>query len=136
MPFEPQELIVHVNDVPWSPMGEGSWGKILRACPETGAWTIFFKQEAGSFAPPHKHLAAADFYVLEGCIEYRGGVARGGDFAREPLNAVHEKTVFSEETLYLFTSYGPMAMYGPDGSIAGIFDAEGLQALIDARDKA
>ncbi len=52
------------------------------------------------------------------------------------MNAVHEKTTFPEETIYLFASYGPMAMYGPDGSIIGIFDAEGLRAMADAHDKA
>jgi anti-sigma factor ChrR (cupin superfamily) len=136
MPFEPEEMIVNVDDLPWTPMGEGSWGKVLRTCSETGMWTIMFKQEAGSFAPPHKHLAPADFYVLEGCIEYRGGVARKGHFARECLNAIHEKTVFTEDTIYLFTSYGPMAMLGPDGNIAGILDAEALQGQIDAREGA
>jgi len=131
MPFEPSELIIDVDSLPWTPMGPGSWGKILRTCAETGTWTIMFKQEAGSFAPPHKHLAPADFYVLRGCIEYRGGVATAGHFAREPLNAVHEKTSFPEETIYLFTSYGPLAMYGPAGEIAGLLDAEALQALIE-----
>jgi anti-sigma factor ChrR (cupin superfamily) len=131
MPFEPTELVIDVDELPWVPMGVGSWGKVLRTCPETGAWTIMFKQEAGSFAPPHKHLAAADFYVLEGRIEYRGGVATAGHFAREPLNAVHEKTTFPEETIYLFTSYGPMAMYGPDGNIESVLDAELLQRLIE-----
>lgn len=131
MSFEPVETIINTDDLPWTPMGEGSWGKVLRTCPETGTWTILFKQEAGSFAPPHRHLAAADFYVLRGCIEYRGGVAKAGHFAREPMNAVHERTTFPEETVYLFTSYGPMAMYGPDGNIAGIFDAETLQGFMD-----
>lgn len=131
MPFEPSELVLDVDALPWAPMGVGAWGKVLRTCPETGAWTIMFKQEAGSFAPPHKHLAPADFYVLQGRIEYRGGVATTGHFAREPLNAVHEKTTFPEETLYLFTSYGPLAMYGPDGQIAGVLDAEALEALIE-----
>lgn len=132
MPSEPTELIVNVDDLPWLPMGEGAWGKVLRTCPETGAWTVMFKQEAGTVAPPHKHLAAADFYVLEGCIEYRGGVAKAGHFAREPLNAIHERTTFSEETIYLFTSYGPLAMYGPDGKIARILDSESLQAMVEA----
>ena len=126
MSFEPTELIVDVDAMTWMPMGPGAWGKVLRTCSETGTWTIMFKQEAGSFAPPHKHLAAADFYVVSGRIEYRGGVTPTGFFAREPLNAIHQKTMFPEETIYLFTSYGPMAMYGPDGEIAGIFDAEGL----------
>ena len=136
MPLEPTELIVNVNDLPWTPMGVGAWGKILRVCGETGAWTIMFKQEAGSFAPPHKHLAAAEFYVLEGCIEYRGGVAKAGHYAREPLGALHERTRFPEETVYLFTSYGALALYGPQGEVAGIMDAETFQAMLDARDRA
>jgi len=124
MSFQPEELNIDVDTLPWMPMSEGGFGKVLRACPETGTWTVLFKQEAGSHAPPHKHLAPADFYVLKGRIEYRGGTATAGHFAREPMGAVHEKTSFPEETLYLFTSYGPLAMYGADGQIAGVTDAE------------
>jgi hypothetical protein len=83
-----------------------------------------FKQAAGTSAPPHKHLAPADFYVLTGCIEYRGGVAKAGYFAREPMGAEHAQTSFPEETIYLFTSYGPLAIFGSDGKIASITDAE------------
>jgi len=133
MPFDPQELIINVDDLPWMPTSDGGWGKVLRACPETGAWTVMFRQEAGSFVPPHKHLAPADFYVLKGCIEYRGGVAKAGHFAREPMGAVHERTSFPEETLYLFTSYGPLALYGPEGEIVGVTDAEVMSKLLEAQ---
>ena len=129
MASQPDELLINTDDLEWTPMGEGSWGRILRVCRETGQWTILFKQEAGSSAPPHRHLAPADFYVLSGCIEYRGGVAKAGHFGREPLGAVHERTAFPEETIYLFTSYGPLAMYGPQGEIVGTIDAEVLEAL-------
>ena len=131
MPLQSEELLINTNDLPWKPMGEGAWGKVLRVCPETGAWTVLFKQEAGSSVPPHKHLAAADFYVLSGCLEYRGGVAKAGHFGREPLGAIHQRTSFSEETIYLFTSYGALAMYGPDGSIVGVTDAEVMQAIAE-----
>ena len=134
MTFVPVELVVDTEELPWIPMGEGAWGKILRTCAETGAWTVLFKQAAGTHAPPHKHLGAADFYVLQGRIEYRGGVATAGCFAREPVNAVHQRTEFPEETIYLFASEGPMAMYGPDGSIAGIMDAETFASMRDAAD--
>ena len=88
--------------------------------------------EAG---PLRRWLLLADFYVLEGCIEYRGGVAKAGHFAREPMGAVHERTSFPEETVYLFTSYGPLAMYGPEGNIAGITDAELMHGLLEAQRK-
>ena len=132
MPLEPQELLVNTEDLPWKPMGEGSWGKVLRVCAETGAWTVLFRQEADTFAPPHRHLAAAEFYVIRGCLEYRGGVAKAGHFGREPLGALHERTSFPEETIYLFTSYGPLAMLGPDGGIVGTIDATAIQAIADS----
>jgi anti-sigma factor ChrR (cupin superfamily) len=124
MPFRPDELIVNVEELAWLTVGDGAWAKLLRACPETGAWTVMLKQAAGTVAPPHKHLGPADFYVLKGRIEYRGGVAEAGYFAREPMGAEHLETAFPEETVYLFTSFGPLAMYGRDGKIAGVTDAE------------
>jgi anti-sigma factor ChrR (cupin superfamily) len=132
MSFTPTEMVINSDELPWIEMGEGAWGKVLRTCSETGAWTVLFKQAAGTHAPPHKHLAAADFFVLQGRIEYRGGVATTGYFAREPLNAIHERTEFPEETIYLFASEGPMAMYAPDGSIAGIMDAETFASMSQA----
>ena len=136
MALQPEEFIVDADALPWMPMGEGAWGKVLRACCETGTWTVLLKQAAGSFVPPHKHLAPADFYVLEGCVEYRGGVARAGHFAREPMGSVHEKTSFPEDTVYLFTSYGPIAMFDADGKIAGTTDAEVMRALQAAQEQA
>lgn len=136
MPLDPQEMIVNVEKIDWMPLGEGAWGKVLRVCAETGSWTVMLKQEKGSFVPPHKHLGPADFYVLSGCVEYRGGVARAGDFAREPLGAVHERTSFPEDTIYLFTAYGPIAMYGPEGNILFVTDAEAMQGLLDAQNAA
>ena len=75
MPFEPTELVVNTEDLPWLPMGVGAWGKILRVCAETGTWTVLFKQEAGTFAPPHKHLAAA-IRGSEHDLQYDAGTDR------------------------------------------------------------
>lgn len=132
MSFEPTEMNFDTDKLPWIEMGEGAWGKVLRTCSETGAWTVLFRQAAGTHAPPHMHLAAADFFVLQGRIEYRGGVATAGYFAREPMNAIHERTEFPEETIYLFASEGPMAMYGPDGSIVSILDAKAFWEMSQA----
>ncbi|MCH2172941.1 2,4'-dihydroxyacetophenone dioxygenase family protein [Myxococcota bacterium] len=131
MPLDPEEMLIDTDALEWKPMGEGAWGKVLRVCAETGSWTVLLKQAAGTFVPPHKHLGPADFYVLSGAVEYRGGVARAGTFAREPLGALHERTSFSEETVYLFTAYGPLAMLGPDGNVVGVVDAEAMQAVAD-----
>ena len=132
MATEPQEVIVNANELEWKPLGVDAWAKVLHVCPETGSWSVLLKQAKGSVVPPHKHLAPAEFYVLEGTVEYRGGVAKTGYFAREPIGAVHEKTSFPEDTVYYFKSYGPLAMYDDAGNIAYVTDWQGMAAVRDS----
>lgn len=130
--IEAEDICINVNEKKWIPTGEGAWIKVLRVSRETGHWVAMFKQLAGTSAPPHKHLGAAEFYVLEGCIEYRGGKAEAGYYGYEPLGAVHEKTSFPVDTIYMLTSYGPLAMRGEDGELRGVMDSEMMQALESA----
>lgn len=130
--IESDEMCINVNEKKWVATGEGAWIKVLRVSLETGHWVALFKQSAGTFVPPHKHLAAAEFYVLEGCIEYRGGKAEAGYYGYEPLGAVHEKTSFPVDTIYLLTSYGPLAMRDEKGELLGVMDSEMMHALLSA----
>ena len=131
--FDPIDAaLVRSNERDWIDSGTGNLFKVMRISKETGAWSALIKAPAGQVNAPHTHLGPADFYVLKGCIEYRGGVAKAGHFAREPLGAVHEHTSFPEETLYLFTSYGALAMYGPDGNVVAVTDAQLMQALAES----
>ena len=79
----PQDLLIDTESLPWIPIGEGSAMKVLRASSETGYWSSIIKSAAGSVFPAHRHLGAADFYVLEGAIEYRAGTARAGFWGYE-----------------------------------------------------
>jgi anti-sigma factor ChrR (cupin superfamily) len=130
--IESDELCINANERKWVPTGEGAWIKVLRVSPETGNWVALFKQLAGTCAPPHKHLGAAEFYVLEGCIEYRGGKAEAGYYGYEPLGAVHEKTSFPVDTIYILTSYGPLAMRDENGKLIGVMDSEMMHGLLSA----
>jgi len=130
--IESDEICLNVNEQKWVPTGEGAWIKVLRVSRETGNWVALFKQSAGTVAPPHKHLGAAEFYVLEGCIDYRGGKAEAGYYGYEPLGAVHEKTSFPVDTIYLLTSYGPLAMRNESGELIGVMDSEMMHGLLSA----
>ena len=90
------------------------------------------KSAAGSVFPAHRHLGAADFYVLEGAIEYRAGTARAGFWGYEPLGAIHEATTATEDTVYLFNSYGPIAFLAEDGSVASVMSWEAIRDLAKA----
>ena len=72
------DLHVPQGDLPWKVIEEGSYVKLLRTCSVTGAWVVMFRNDPGTSVTPHKHLGPAEYYVLRGKIEIRGGVENGG----------------------------------------------------------
>lgn len=105
--------LVHPDQLDWIERPGGNALKVLRVSAETGSWTALFRASAGTTNPPHVHLGPADFYVLSGTMEYRGGVARAGDWIYEPNGAEHDQTHHPEETFYLANVHGAIAFYGP-----------------------
>jgi quercetin dioxygenase-like cupin family protein len=121
--------LIHADDLKWIETPGGNALKVLRASEETGWWTALFRAAPGTTNPPHIHLGDAEFYVLSGVLEYRGGVARTGDWIYEPNGAEHEATHHPEETVYLSNVRGAIAFYGKDRSIVGISDWRGMREL-------
>ena len=87
----------------------------------------FIKAAAGQVNPPHVHLGPADFFVLSGRLEYRGGAAGPGAYVREPAGAVHDATTTPVETVYLANVQGPIAFFGPDGTISHVSTGEQIR---------
>jgi 2,4'-dihydroxyacetophenone dioxygenase len=114
--------LVRADDLNWISDGVGNQIKILRVNEETGFFHILVKAKAGQVNPPHTHLGPADFYVLEGGFDYRGGSARAGDWVYEPTGAVHEATTHLLDTIYLANVYGPIAFHNSSGGITGVYD--------------
>jgi anti-sigma factor ChrR (cupin superfamily) len=126
---------VTVDDLPWIPLGEGLEGnavKILRVSEETGMYSMLIKAKAGTINQAHTHSGAADFYILEGRLEYRLGEAKAGDWMYEPAGAVHEATTATEDTLYLANVYGPIIFYNDDGSVDFVQDWRTIKALAES----
>ena len=124
MEAQPKDILVRSGDLPWQPLGPGTWYKLLRVSEETGQWSALLKMDPGARFAPHKHLGAADFYVLKGALEYRAGIAREGDYGYEPLGVEHGATTCSEETIITFSAYGPIVFYNEDGTVNMILDWE------------
>jgi len=137
MDIEGFGTLIHPDELKWieTPGGGGNAVKVLRVSEESGSWSALFRAAKGTTNPPHIHLGPADFYVLSGVMEYRGGVSRAGDWIYEPNGAEHEATHHPEETVYLANVHGAIAFYGPEenGSkpIVGISDWRGMRALQD-----
>lgn len=121
---QPQDILVHTGDLPWMPLGGGTWYKLLRVSEETGTWNALLKMEPGARFAPHKHFGAAEFYVLKGAMEYRAGTAYAGDYGYEPLGVEHGATTCAEETILTFTAYGPVVFYNENGAVSMILDWE------------
>ena len=125
--------LIRTKERPWIDMGGGNQAIVLRVSRETGFFSMLIKAPAGQVNAPHTHIGAADFYVISGGFDYRGGSAREGDWVYEPAGAVHEATTHPMDTIYLANSYGPVAFHGRNGGYAGIFDWRTIAKLADSQ---
>ena len=127
--------LVRTKNKEWIDTGDGNQFLVLRISKETGAWSALVKAKAGQVNAPHTHIGPADFYVLSGGFDYRGGSAREGDWVYEPAGAVHEATTHPMDTVYLANVHGPVAFHDSKGGIAGILDWRAVQKMVDNAQK-
>jgi anti-sigma factor ChrR (cupin superfamily) len=132
---EESEILTQSEDLPWATMGDGVSIRVLRVSEETGLWSALIRMEPGAVFAAHKHLGAAEFFILKGCLQYRMGDAQTGSYGYEPLGAVHDATTCSEETILYFTSYGPVVFHDDEGTVTQILSYEtALQMRAGARE--
>jgi quercetin dioxygenase-like cupin family protein len=124
---------IDVEALPWIDISVGgNRVKILRVSPETQHYTLLIHAPAGQVNQRHFHSGPADFYVIEGGIDYRAGHMKAGEWAYEPAGALHEATTHPVDTLYLAHVYGPIVFLKPDDSIDFIQDWKVIQNLAAA----
>jgi 2,4'-dihydroxyacetophenone dioxygenase len=127
--------LIRTKDQEWIDTGTGNQFIVLRISKETGAWSALVKAPAGQVNAPHTHIGPADFYVISGGFDYRGGSARAGDWVYEPAGAVHEATTHPMDTVYLANVYGPVAFHDGKGGFSSILDWRAVQAMVDVAKK-
>jgi hypothetical protein len=129
------DLNVTPDEIPWKVIREGAYIKLLRTCHVTGTWVVMLRNDPGTSVPPHKHNGPAEYYVIKGKIEVRGGVNNGGstayagDYGYEPNGVIHEKTYFPELTEYLFINHGSLQYLDDDGNVLMVLDWQAIEAL-------
>jgi quercetin dioxygenase-like cupin family protein len=132
-----RDVYVHTDGMPWiaDPFSKGIWFKVLRTSAETGAWTVLFKCEKGSAFARHQHLGAGEYFMLSGKTEVRGGVQNGGitacagDYGYEPSGVIHDSTCFVEDSMFLFTNYGPLKFIDDDDNTLFVVDWLTVRAI-------
>jgi len=123
------DLLIKTSEQAWAPYIDGIEIKVLRTCDVTGTWTVLFHCQKGSSIPRHRHYGPGEYYVVRGRMEYRAGVAVTGDYGYEPLDAVHEKTTFTEETELYFTNFGPVLFLDDNDEVVAVLDHSRIAKL-------
>jgi 2,4'-dihydroxyacetophenone dioxygenase len=132
MTFDPiGASLVRTSKKEWIATGDGNEFLVLRISKETGVWSALVKAKAGQVNAPHTHIGPADFYVLSGGFDYRGGSAREGDWVYEPAGAVHEATTHPVDTVYLANVHGPVAFHDDKGGFSYILDWRAVQKMVE-----
>jgi quercetin dioxygenase-like cupin family protein len=129
------DVYVDVGSMPWVPFSEGIEIKVLRVSSESGAWTSLFRCQPGSGFARHRHLGPAEYLMVSGKMEVRGGRENGGitalagDYGYEPLGAIHDWTSFPEDTVFYFTQNGPLEFLTDEDETAFILDWRNIEQL-------
>lgn len=124
-----KDVLLTAGSLPWVPLAEGIDFKLLRSSEETGTWVVLFRCQEGSRFDRHRHLGAGEYYVIKGRMSYRAGVAVTGDYGYEPLDSIHDCTIFEEYTELLFTNHGPVVYINDKDEVTAILDHSVLSAL-------
>lgn len=121
---------IHCKALPWLPLAPQVFVKVIKLEPESGAFSVMIRAEKGGVLPRHKHLEAAEIFILKGTGAHpQTGPYQEGDYVCERKGAVHDPLVFNEETELLMVCDGPSAFLGPNDETLFLMDVPMLQGL-------
>lgn len=138
--IEDLELFINTEEAEWIDLGlpnsEPGENAILplRISEENGSYTALIKSKAGTVIPPHLHLGETVAFVLEGALEYRGGVAYKGGYIYEPAGALHQSTQHPVDTIYFVHVQNGAIFMNEDGSEGPVYDWRSVKAIVDAHE--
>jgi len=129
----PLTFTMDTNEIPWTPLSEGTYFKLLSADPVSGRWTTLFRMEPGARFAVHKHYGLVEFFVLKGSFGYEGGVAHAWGYGIEGAPSVHEPiSGDDEEMIMLAISNGPFQGYNEDGTLGEVVDVSAFVRMAQA----
>ncbi len=121
---------ISCSQLPWLPLAPKVFVKIIKTEPETGAFSVMIRAEAGGVLPRHKHLDSAEIYIFKGAGEHRQtGAFQPGDYVSEHKDAVHDALHFPEDTELLMVCQGPSAFIDDNDQTMYLMDVAMLQQL-------
>jgi len=125
-------IICRNGETPWTPLAPGIEMQIFHADEKSGVWTVKIFMHAGSTLPPHKHVGASEFYIIEGQGTHKeAGDFEPGTYAYEPVDGVHSP-VHAEGVIVLYmTRYGTGIFTNASGDTLYVSDAKYMKSQME-----
>jgi hypothetical protein len=123
--FEDGSLIVRAAQIPWTRWAlPGTWFKLLDYDRNHSYTVVLLKIDQDAPPTVHKHLGAANAYVIEGGFGYEHGEVCAGDYMVEAGGVTHTPHAHPGGSVLLGFMHGVVQGFNPDGSIAGVVDVD------------
>ena len=127
------DTIINCKTLPWLILAPKVWIKIIKMDADSGSYTLLIRAEPGAVLPPHRHVDAAEIFILKGTGHHpESGHFAEGDFVSEHKGAVHSQLAFGVETEMLMMIRGPSAFLDEDGNDMYMMDVPFLRRLSEA----
>jgi quercetin dioxygenase-like cupin family protein len=123
--WEDGSLVVRAEQIDWVPWAlPGTWFKLLDYN-RNHSWFVFLlKVDPDAPEVTHKHIGAANAYILQGGFSYDKGGVRAGDYFVEAGGISHTPKSDPDGCIMLGFTNGALAGLDEDGSPAGIIDVD------------
>jgi hypothetical protein len=123
--FPDGSLIVRCEQIPWTPWAlPGTSFKLLDYDHNHCYVVVLLKIDADAPPTVHKHIGAANAYILQGGFGYEHGEVRAGDYMVEAGGVTHTPFSHPDGSVLLGFMHGVVQGFNPDGSIAGVVDVD------------
>jgi anti-sigma factor ChrR (cupin superfamily) len=123
--FPDSSTIIRAEQVPWTEWAlPGTEFKLLDYDRNRSYSCILLRISPDAPATIHKHLGAANAYILQGGFSYEHGSVRAGDFLVEAGGISHTPHIHPDGCTLLGFTYGAVVGLNEDGSVAGLIDVD------------
>lgn len=125
-------FFLNPESIPWTPfVFPDTWFKLLNVNAERGSMTLILRAGKDAPTPLHKHIGAAEIFVLKGSFAYEEGSGSSGDYVYEAGGVVHIAEAGEEVEAYVIF-HGPLVGFDDAGNVTGIMDADLILDLAKA----
>lgn len=125
----PAAVLRDEADCPFVDIPDGSTMQLVQVDLDEGLWIVRNRFPAGVRVPTHKHTGSVYAFTLSGSWKYEEypEVNTAGSYLFEPAGSVHTLIVpetNTEITDVWFAIHGANLVYGEDGAITEVWDAQ------------